>query len=477
MRVLLAGATRVGLMTTEQTDPASAGDDGRAWRRPGVSIRRWTLVLCAGLTTLLLPVSLLQANGDREAPANIRMTEGHTGRFVIGDWSPRGDVGVSVTYPALVSKDGAHVAIWSLERSGRANSDFALAFYRNGKLVKQHPIRDLVEDWRFVPCLSSPTDPDPRGFYLFWWARQDPDWVDPRDTRFVRVTTFDQVTLVFDVVTGAIVKRTRADVAGLKETYCFSATGTPQSSTPSLAEWKDHPPSSRQLAQMLSDEKMADAAACRLIAQEVFRPRANATSAEARCVVNLVVPVKQEDGTVLHAVFMQPGFPASYAKPGLAKGVLYLFDADGHPVFARAELIDEKSDLVDYGAAGKKALVLVYPHGAGFMRLTYVLRVVPVDRSWRPTLVIAFGRPQAGDQECQFQWRMLDANRDGAPDLQIGLLHRGKFKAKATYLWKGDTKKFEGPKGGLRDGFLRLDNPGESCDSPEFKKWNAAAPR
>ncbi|MCX5704046.1 MAG: hypothetical protein NT066_06125 [Candidatus Omnitrophica bacterium] len=112
-------------------------------------------------------------------------------------------------FEVYVSTDGRHIARigdWpNLKDKGEPNlEDLALAFYGDGKLIKQYLISDLVRN----------SDRLPRSLSHFYW-KKNIVFDDAHDR--LNIVTFDEQKYIFDVKSGEIIRETKKRTNRLKQ--------------------------------------------------------------------------------------------------------------------------------------------------------------------------------------------------------------------------------------------------------------------
>ncbi len=111
----------------------------------------------------------------------------------------------------LVSDDGESViAIDDYSEQEPENNSDVLIFYRNGKQIKTHKLKEVIEDIKFVSQSVS----------HFRWLFKNQKEFSVADSK-INLTTFEMNNLVFDIETGNLLKKEKDELLSDDAVYVF----------------------------------------------------------------------------------------------------------------------------------------------------------------------------------------------------------------------------------------------------------------
>jgi hypothetical protein len=241
-----------------------------------------------------------------------------------------------------------------------------------------------------------------------------------------------------------------------------------------------------RLARLLENSETRDAAACRLFELLRYRGPGKPQYEEDRCddpvrgAVNHVIVAPQESASragrssvrPMYLVFRRWPYDKDDIGPGKSKGPFSLIDNDGFlvPAFMGANMVDEDGKVIPYAGDGRLAIAQTITQAGGGegdeQWHTDVVHIVPIAPEQRSILSVVFGPTTYGfDDSCKgfsWGWRTRDADADGIPEIEVGPRLDEKtpdnISPRAIYRWSRATSRYEGPRGSVEDGFLRIDD-------------------
>ncbi|TET38035.1 MAG: hypothetical protein E3J72_04180 [Planctomycetota bacterium] len=171
--------------------------------------------------------------------------------------------------------------------------------------------------------------------------------------------------------------------------------------------------------------------------------------------VKHIVRCPQRNGLPIFAVFEE----GRHDPKGKAKGHIELIDHTGETFryYRGANVIEGAFE--DVNNDGIIDNVEVIPSGLPDSRVYGdILHVLPITRAKKPLLRVAYNNSKDDIEE--WSWELVETGTPGIFDISVGPVvdeKTAKVKPEAVYRWSVSGRKYEGPKGGIGQPFIRLD--------------------